>query len=148
MPESSDLANFVPHTKLITLPLVHEHGVTTILHSRPYSNFYHETTPTTKMGRWAWEIIVAHHIIDKLLNSIVIADVNPVQEYGEIDVSPHVVVMFDMGVKAVSTALKLMASNTTDEAEIILVLLSTKLKQKVVNINYCTWWMQWIARDS
>ena len=59
-----------------------------------------------------------------------ITDVNPVQVYGEVDIIPHVVVMFDVGIKAISTTLKLMASNTADEAKTLLVLLSTKLQQQ------------------
>ena len=38
--------------------------------------------------------------------------------------------MFDVGLKAVSTTLKLMASNTADETHVLLVLLSSKLQQK------------------
>ena len=58
-----------------------------------------------------------------------IADVNGVQVYGEVDVLPHVVIMFDMMVKAISTTLKLVTSNTADEANTLLVLFCSILQQ-------------------
>ena len=75
-----------------------------------------------------------HHIIDKLLNCVVITDVDLVKVNGEVDVSPHIVVMFNMTLKATGTTLKLMASQTANETHILLVLLSTKLQGGIETI--------------
>ena len=72
---------------------------------------------------------MTYHIIDKLLDGIVVTDVNGVKVYREVDILPHVVVMFDMVIKAISTTLKLTTSNTADEANILLVLLCSILQQ-------------------
>ena len=48
-------------------------------------------------------------LINKALDCIVITVVNLVQVYGVIDVRPHVVIMFDVVVKPLGLALKLMA---------------------------------------
>lgn len=72
----------------------------------------------------------SYQIIDKLLDSIVITDIDLVQVDGEVYVVPHVVVMLDVTVKAISTTLKLMAGNATDEAYALLILLRPELEER------------------
>ena len=73
---------------------------------------------------------LTYHIIDKLLYGIVVTDVNGVKVYREVDILPHVVIMFDMVIKAISTTLKLMTSNTADETNILLVLFCSILQKR------------------
>ena len=75
-------------------------------------------------------MISTYHVIDKLLDSVVIANVNLVQEDGEIDVVPHIVVSLDMFVKAIGPSFKLMAGYAADETNVLFVLLSSVLKER------------------
>ena len=59
-----------------------------------------------------------------------VADVNGVKVYREVDILPHVVIMFDMVIKTIGTTLKLMTSNTTDKANILLVLFCSILQKR------------------
>ncbi len=56
-----------------------------------------------------------------------VASVDLLQVEGVVDICPHVVVVFHMMIKALSTSLKLMTRQTTDEAHSFLILLSTEL---------------------
>jgi hypothetical protein len=79
---------------------------------------------------------LTYHIIDILLNSVVIIDVNLVKEYGQVDVFPHVVIMLDVMIKPIGPAFKLMASNITNETKTSLVLLGAKLKKLSCKHHY------------
>ena len=76
---------------------------------------------------------LTYHIIDILLNGIVVMDINLVKEYGEVDVFPHVVIVLDVVIESIGPAFKLVASNIANETKIFLVLLGAKLK-KIINI--------------
>ena len=65
-----------------------------------------------------------------------VADVNIVQVDRQVDIFPHVMIMLDMVVKSISSSLKLVASNATNETQILLVLFSSKLKE--INIKTVT----------
>ena len=71
---------------------------------------------------------LAYHVVDILLNSIVITDINLVKVYGQVNVFPHIVIVLDMVVKPICPSFKLMAGNIANEAQTFLVLLRAKLK--------------------
>ena len=74
-----------------------------------------------------------HHIIDKFLNGIVVTDIDLVEVNGEVYIPPHVVIVFNMAVESTGTTLKLMASQTADEANTLLILLGAKLQGKGID---------------
>ena len=76
-----------------------------------------------------------HHIIDKFLNGIVVTDINLIEVNGEVYVPPHVVIVFNVAVESTGTTLKLMASQTADETNTLLILLSAKLWGKRIDNN-------------
>ena len=56
-----------------------------------------------------------------------VTDINLVKVNREVDVLPHVVIVFNVIVEATGTTLKLMASQTADEANTLLILFRAKL---------------------
>lgn len=59
-----------------------------------------------------------YHIINKLLNGIMIANVNLVKVDRQVNILPHIMIMFHMVIKTISMPFKFIALKAADKAQI------------------------------